>query len=967
MSSEYIKIKLENFQAWKHKEITLVKGVNLLFGESGAGKSTFCRAIHFLLYGGRKHKNIGNKKETSKKAKTIVTLKFKTEEERFTIIRERPTETLTVLDKNEDSTYTDKEAQAWINARFGTEESWISSSYLGQEKDNFFMTETNAKKKDLLKQITFGDEESSVDPNKLASISDECIIELKEKMRKITNKIEIRQLAIESVKEEFPKIEEYEKITDDDINELKDKILKTKEMLIQVSIDILENNKRLKAKTKIESLIEDLKTSQNTNELENLISKVEEKLFLEDKLKGFNIKVLDYTEEELYKNKELYKYLFSKGMRQSQSVKDFLQQNKNQEQLYKQYIFELNELEKLKNLNKEIEKENKNLFNNYNLQLEIYNSNLKRIEEKEKMEFDLRFFDKRVFEIEENEIQRNRELYSSYVSNGFDPETDIKDFISINNLQKAKYEDYKEKIKICQDLELKNEQIKRENELLKINYETFLKLYNNKLSSFNEYQRKLQRKKYLIKKIDLIEETKFENDDTLDYNFLKTRISNYESAINELNCPHCNKGVLLINSKLVKGCTQSEEDKIIILNKLKDSVEELEKRKRKKELMFEFETIKDFEEIQEPEIPELPIYKELVNIEYPNKVEKYKQLPTEIPTILYKDLITLVKSIKKIDIYKKYISVKDEIELLKENIRVPEIPKKKSFHETKEINNVEQSKIIDCDIPTIEYNELMLLLESINKKALYEKLQSMKDIKTNINILKLKNKVEEIKNKEKLLESLITSYPDYQLISDNSLDEKEESLKKKLKTLEKREKLVEKLKTFECMKEDINSFREKRNKYIKEIEDLEYFREEMLAISRQSIDDLVFSVNSIVQEICSELFEKQISIRLQTTKELKSGEERSNINLSLTYDDMKYESYGELSGGEKKRVSLALLLAFMNNNPSPICILDEVLPSMDLELKKKSLAIITERCKDKFVINICHGVPSNCHENIITF
>ena len=71
------------------------------------------------------------------------------------------------------------------------------------------------------------------------------------------------------------------------------------------------------------------------------------------------------------------------------------------------------------------------------------------------------------------------------------------------------------------------------------------------------------------------------------------------------------------------------------------------------------------------------------------------------------------------------------------------------------------------------------------------------------------------------------------------------------------------------------------------------------------------------------------------------------------------------SDGEEGRLSLSLLIAFSRMNSNPFVIIDEVLSSMDDELKLESIDIIDKWTPGKFVIHICHSVTEGHHYNVI--
>ena len=1443
MSEDYIEIQLMNFQNWENKTIRLLRGVNLLSGDSGIGKSTFCRAIHFVLYGGRKHKNIHNKK--SKDKNTSVTFRYKTTDEKFIICRERPSETVTVVDKDDNNTYKGEEAQGWINSRFGTEESWISSSYLAQEKDNFFMTETNAKKKDLLHQITFGDEESIVDPDKLIKIATDSIADFRLKIQEISKKIEVRQLGIDDLEEKYSDLSEYDEIDEDDIENAKIKISDLRDEIRTLDIAISERNRNIEIKKKIKHIKQELEKAKIYESIAELIPQIEEKLKLQEETSSFDKRALVYSAEELYKNKGIYEFLSTKGMTKRESIKDFEARLMKERAEYEEYErvnqmhneFEMKNkvieaqnqllisvyeeelrkyesyvrkndifLEKLNNLqalkvkakkltpkeindnddltslfldkliseeqkeiemrNKVIEAENQILTTNYNEELRNYDSyvkqnkifleKLRRLEELKIKEQGLTptkinnndnytsIFLEELMVDERNELEKtNREIeiensnlisiynhdlkkYESYLRKNERFLENCKKLEELKNLElqttpqkindsddstssflegliieeqrelekknrdieaentrltlmyndenknyesyidqkerflilTKKLEELREKQKenkpnrVCKDDDLsfkfldefaarEKREIEEKNRLIEIennrltslyndelrNYETFVKkndrfldkskrlnelkekarltipqqinekdnltsdfldlllieeqnevesinksieaentilttLYNEELRKYEsflkkkeKYREKNKQLEELKNKAKRIKLEHIDKGDDLSSRFLDERIEIYKMAHNELICPNCDKGLYYVDSKLIKGNANSEEDRQVTIKKHDAAKKELKRRreyetinddiqtfreitpppevfsptkpelkdiisreiitarrdfirseiKRRREYEELNNNIQSFGELIKPLIVTVPIEPLLIDIiipdlkKYENELTRRKTfeeltdkiisigepfLPNEVmipvkPKLLnvisieimikrHKDIkveikrrreyeetilsiqsfdelvcpkevlsptkptlllvISLESIMEKHETFKRELTRRREYEetksliqsfveliapqevfnpskpILKDIVNLEMITKRheplkrelknrREYEETnqtiktfgelippqevlspsnpiltefftfKRLKPITRPDYFTITYPTLSLYDTMSIIDSIKIIGSYHKLEELKDINTDVDIKEVRRAMENRKKQESLLKGYIEIYvePD-----DENYEKDLIATKKKIVRIEAKLEFLKYLKVYHKLKKEMDKRIEERIDILGQIEELQYFFEEISSLARESIEDLVESVNDSLQDTCTELFEKPISTRLHTTKELKSGEERANVNLEIIYDGSKFESYSELSGGEKKRVSLALLLALMENNPSPICILDEVLPSMNLSLVKKSIEVIKEKCKDRFVINICHRIPQGIHSNIIS-
>ena len=155
--TSFIDISLNNFMCYLNKTIRLVQGSNLLKGKSGSGKSTICKAIQFVLYGGRKFKDIQNWQH--KTSKTEVIFYYYSTNLEYRIIRSRPSETLQLCLRDNTGIYIleGQAAQEWINSNYGVENIWLSASYISRKKAHFLLDASNSDKMELLQRIAFGD------------------------------------------------------------------------------------------------------------------------------------------------------------------------------------------------------------------------------------------------------------------------------------------------------------------------------------------------------------------------------------------------------------------------------------------------------------------------------------------------------------------------------------------------------------------------------------------------------------------------------------------------------------------------------------------------------------------------------------------------------------------------------------------------------------------------------------------
>lgn len=174
-----MKITLKNFKCWKNNEFTFPdKGLVLLSGQSGVGKSSILQALYFTLYGsGRNLKSYGS-------SSCQVSIEF----DDINIIRtKRPNRV--VLNGN----YEDQAAQNIINKRFGNK--FDITSYIQQNIKIPFVLMGPIEKLCFLEDLTF----QNTDLKEIKSRSKELTSKRKEELIAIQSKIELAKAVFEEM------------------------------------------------------------------------------------------------------------------------------------------------------------------------------------------------------------------------------------------------------------------------------------------------------------------------------------------------------------------------------------------------------------------------------------------------------------------------------------------------------------------------------------------------------------------------------------------------------------------------------------------------------------------------------------------------------------------------------------------------------------------------------------------------
>ena len=389
------------------------------------------------------------------------------------------------------------------------------------------------------------------------------------------------------------------------------------------------------------------------------------------------------------------------------------------------------------------------------------------------------------------------------------------------------------------------------------------------------------------------------------------------------------------------------------------------------------------------EIPTLS-YKEVNVIDILlSKYQIFLTLPNDLsyPTLLkISDIITNVVINKPLittfempllsfDEINNITLLKDKYDILYKTKKLDKVNKSGDIEEFIKIDlksyvKVNSSKLNSFEIPSLSYNDILSIdnskkyIDKYNVLVLYsgEKYDYNK-AKENYNQLILeKNDYEKKKIEYELLNKQLFELPKIDdKISEYLIDLKKESvyLDHKINAFQISNEYNNLLTIYNNLEKEIFELTNKNN-------NLNKIYKIISEMSSRYLEEVIDDINSSLKFILDELFDKPIEVKLSTHKILKNGTDKLEINLEVGYANMIYENLNFLSGGEKDRISLALLLSFSKMKNQNVIILDEVCASLNDELRDKVLDIINEWNKDKIIINICHGISKGMHENVIS-
>lgn len=675
----------------------------------------------------------------------------------------------------------------------------------------------------------------------------------------------------------------------------------------------------------------------------SLCEKIKEVMRLKELLKDFDEDILTINFELLQKEKQIYENIISSGFNDLDNIEKYIKEQQVQKKLYEQYLLDLQR-------NKDIEIENRLRKSNNDL-LELQYANLtaeyKRVSEliinydKQKQSFE------KTLEQQLNSLQKfedEDDLSSSFLSNLIDKynnlinqhicpncsfgliiENGILYKGTINAEQKDKY---KQKIDLAKQELLK----RKERERTVIEYNSFLR--NERPKSISVPSRPILSDYLQLVDIKPVEKNKLNVFDipTMTYSKICKLISSFP------NISNYHRLIELGNFNQVIDNTKLEECKKIT-SKYYKSTSSLDT----------FPLIK--EEDGSLTISTTPLS------------EDYYILHFFDITYLISIIYSILSEQKTLKERLNYIKDKGE-PIIYPLVEYPELM---NIIEVEKLDNISKPKISRCKIPELSYMETCNYMKSLNLIDVYNKYTSITCSVTYDHKLytELVNKVKEIDSKESTktnLEKILLEYPSdipdiesqIQTMYNRSIE-----ISKTLSDYDIFKNYIKNVELYNSIREDYN----KKQATLSSSQKLYKFIEEE---GRKMIEKKLEDVNLSLKMILDELFGGDIEIELSTIYDLKDGRKKFQICFDILYKGVNISKIDRLSGGEENIVSIALLLSFSRLNSNPLLMMDEIMASLDGEMRDKCMKVINIWGQDKFVLNICHEISSSYHNNIIS-
>jgi DNA repair protein SbcC/Rad50 len=410
-------------------------------------------------------------------------------------------------------------------------------------------------------------------------------------------------------------------------------------------------------------------------------------------------------------------------------------------------------------------------------------------------------------------------------------------------------------------------------------------------------------------KLNEIKEVEF-----VDLTEINHKISLAGIACNVLKCPSCNSNLRYIDGKLQQSTIPNMSPRTIAqLKHEKDKI-------MKQNQLYENRKIilNNIQQLQS-ELENLYINNSIVNSRISNEFENINQYPEVSISVIY-DLkqVAFIDSVPSIDTIKRCID---------RNKLIYETNKLKEQIEQYGDNHIEMQ---DANTITLQINKLKtdiskkrnLLMEIIDNRKRWE-------------------------DYKKQLNEILERRDDGYMIEIPDLEDKIQKIKIQIETIKRYDYLYEERDRLENKKETIILLHN-------EVVNLTKLKEMAMEVECTSLQNTIDSINNVINEIATMIFDEPITIKLNLFKTLKSKEKtKPSVNLSINYKGGEYDNINQLSGGEGDRVSLILTLALSKLSNFPIILLDESLGSLDSNLREMATKAIRMNT-NKMVICVNH-------------
>ena len=257
----------------------------------------------------------------------------------------------------------------------------------------------------------------------------------------------------------------------------------------------------------------------------------------------------------------------------------------------------------------------------------------------------------------------------------------------------------------------------------------------------------------------------------------------------------------------------------------------------------------------------------------------------------------------------------------------------------------------------LERAEFLEKIKTVMKKRDECYIQGMEILKVPKDINIYYQEYQSLKEEYKILDSSISE------VESSDLEEKRKRGEKLLDDLDRYEDYLE----FEEEMEKLEKENDAMGKLLEKRESCLKLKKIIQEESNVTFENLMISFNQILNDIVSEVFE-DIHIEIGMFKKLKSKSEiKPQFNMKVMLKGHEYDNLNFLSGGEKDRMSLALMVTLAKLGKGEIVMLDETMSSLDEDMRHQMLELIKKHLPDKTVLVVCHSTIQGYYDSVIKF
>jgi DNA repair exonuclease SbcCD ATPase subunit len=161
--------------------------------------------------------------------------------------------------------------------------------------------------------------------------------------------------------------------------------------------------------------------------------------------------------------------------------------------------------------------------------------------------------------------------------------------------------------------------------------------------------------------------------------------------------------------------------------------------------------------------------------------------------------------------------------------------------------------------------------------------------------------------------------------------------------------------------------REKLIEQQSSLADLEELRKIAERVEYQRLRETIASINTTMNQVFNSLFDDHITVELELFKTIKAGNRtKPHVNCLIYYKGSKYDQPSSVSGGEKNRLNLGMILALNLVSTSPLILLDECTCFLNNTLKIQCMETVREIIgQSKTIICVAHEDNDASYDNII--